>query len=111
MIKLSELKDEIVLMDENSRCYTVKEAKNDLSINGNFYVTTEYQASVDARDVLETAIENEYGNMYEDWNELVLDDITDEDVERIQAVLDDIFNRNKEQNTAYYQDEKVDMDN
>lgn len=48
--------------------------------------------------------------MYEDWNERILDDVTDEDIAKLQAVLDDILNRAQEQNTAYYQDKEVDME-
>lgn len=110
MIKLSELKDDVILMDENQNIYEAKEVKNDTSIDGKLYTTMEYQAGIDARRMLENAIENECDNMYEDWEECILDDVTDGDIEKLQAVLDDIFNRAQEQNIAYYQDEEVDME-
>lgn len=52
MIKLSELKDDAILMDENQNIYEAKEVKNDTSIGGRLYTTTEYQAGIDARDML-----------------------------------------------------------
>ncbi|MDW5300734.1 MAG: GTP-binding protein [Sedimentibacter sp.] len=115
MIKLSELQDDVKVMDKSESVYDVKDVKNDLQYfkdtNKKFYTTTEYHAHIDAKDMLESAIDYEYENkMYEDWDEHILSDITDEDVKKIQAVLDNIFNRNKSQNIAYYQDEEIEVD-
>lgn len=114
MIKLSELKDDAIVIDENLSVYAVEEVKNDLQYfkdkNKKLYTTTEYHAGIDARDMVESAIEREYDNMYEDWDEKILDDITDEDVQRIQDVLDEILNRNKQQNISYFQDKEIEID-
>ena len=114
MIKLSELKDDVIVVDENNRIYTVEEVKNDLKYfrdkSKGLYTTTEYHASIDARSMLEDALEYEYDNMYEDWYERVKDDITDEDVQKMQAVFDEILSRSGDQNIAYYQNEEIEVD-
>ena len=114
MIKLSELKNDAKIIDENNCIYTVEDVKNDLLYfkdkEKKLYTTTEYQASVDAISMLEDALECEDNNMYEDWYERVKEDITDEDVQRIQAVFDEILSRSRDQNIAYYQDEEIEVD-
>lgn len=114
MIKLSELKNEDILIDENQCIYTVEEVKNDLRYfkdkDKKIYTTTQYYASIDARDMLESAIDCECDNMYEDWDLRIKDDITDEDVQKLQDVLDEIFGRSEDQNIAYYQDEEIEVD-
>lgn len=115
MIKLSKLENDAIVIDENSCIYTVGEVKNDLKYfrdkNKKIYTTTKYHANIDARAMLESAIDSEYEyQMYEDWDESILEDITDEDIEKVQVILDDIFSRNKEQNIAYYQDEEIEID-
>lgn len=114
MIKLSELQNDVKVMDENSNVHDVKDVKNDLKHWKDkcrkLYTTTQYQANINAKDMLESAIEDEYQNMYEDWDDKILNDISDEDIEKIQAVLDDILNRNKEQNIAYYLEKEIEVD-
>lgn len=113
MIKLSELKDDVNVIDENLSIYTLEEVKNDLLYfkGKKIHTTTEYRAGIDARDMLESAIESEYDNMYEDWNEHVLDDVTEEDIIKVQTILDDILSRSEDQNIAYYQNEEIDVCN
>lgn len=114
MVKLSELKDDVKVIDENLSIYDVKEVKNDLRYfkdkSKKLYTTKEYHASIDARDMLESAIECEYQNMYEDWDESILSDVTDEDIGRMQAVITTILLRSKDQNIAYYQDKEIEID-
>lgn len=115
MIKLSELKNDDVLIDENNWVTTVEEVKSDLAYfrdkEKKLYTTTKYYASVDAASFIDEAFDSVYENgMYEDWNEMIKQDITEEDVKKIQAVFDEILDRNKSQNIAYYQNEKVEVD-
>ena len=112
MVKLSELKDDMKVINENLSIYTVKDVKNDLLyFEGNIiYTAKEYQASIDARSMLESAIESEYDNMYEDWNEHILDDVIEDDIVELQTILDAILSRSKDQNIAYYQDEEIEID-
>lgn len=114
MIRLSELAVDAKVIDENLSVYDVAELKDDLQYfkdkDKKLYTVTEYQAGIDARDMLESAIESEYDNMYEDWEERILDDITDDDIGKLQDILDDILSRGRDQNIAYYQNEEVEVD-
>ena len=111
IVKLSELKDDEIIMNDMKQTYTVKEVRNDPSIcNNKLYTTREYEAHIDARSMLESALESEWGNMYEDWYERVLDDITSDDVDKIQEIIDNMLSRNEEQNTSYWQMYKIDVE-
>lgn len=111
MIKLSDLKDDVKIIDENYNVYTVEDVKNDLSYfkRKKIYTTIEYQASIDALDMIKSAIESEYDNMYEGWNENILNDIEEEDILKMQAIFNDILNRNKDQNVCYDQGKKIEI--
>lgn len=115
MIKLSELENNSKVIDENLNVYEVEDIKNDLKYfkdkEKKLFTTREYHANIDAGDMLNNAIEELYENeMYKDWNEAIKADITEEDIEKIQKVLDDIFSRAEEQNISYYQDKEVMID-
>jgi hypothetical protein len=84
--------------------------KNHSKNKDSLYTTTTYYAELDAKDVLDTALENEYQNMYEDWYEAIWNDVTEEDIKDIQVILDRILARNKERNTCYLSEEKVEFD-
>ena len=115
MVKLSELDKNTKVM-YGERVYTVEEVRNDLRYftddeDINLYTTTEYHASIDAASFIDAALDCVYENeMYEEWDERIKQDVTDEDVARIQAVFDELFSRNKDQNIAYYEDEKIVID-
>ena len=112
MVKLSELKDDAMVIDKNLSVYDVEEVKGDLRYfkdeGKKLYTTTEYHAHIDARDMLESAIESEYDNMYDGWDENISHDITDNDIRKLQVILDDILSRSE--NIAYYQDEEIEVD-
>ena len=74
------------------------------------YIAEEYTASLDAADILDSAIENEADNMYEDWDESINADIIDSDVEKIQKVLDEILERNKGVNISCEQGKLIEID-
>ena len=114
--KLSELRDEeILLMGETVT--TKADILEDLDYikknnkhKNELYTTTVYHAKVDASDMLDTALEYEHQNMYEDWYEGIWNDVTEEDVTEIQVILDRILARNKSRNTSYVADKKVEFD-
>ena len=116
MIKLSELKDdEILLVGET--VMTKEDLLNELADNKScgiknpeVFITRQYQANLDAKNVLEDAMEYEYQNMYEDWYDRILNDITEEDIKDMQIVLDRILERNKENNISYEGIELVEID-
>lgn len=109
-IKLSELKnDDMLLVGENyliSKEDFVKaiEEYRDKEV----YTTTKYRASIDAKDMLESAIDCEAYNMYEEWEYDVWDDITEEDINELQNVIDRILGKSR--NIAYIVDKKVEID-
>lgn len=109
-VKLSELKDDdILLVGEDlviSKEDFIKEIKE--HIGKEVYTTIEYRASIDARDMLDSAIECESQEMYEDWDCDIWNDITKEDIREIQLILNRIFNRSD--NISYRADKRVEMD-
>ena len=116
MIKLSDLDDKTNVVGEYEQgIHTVWDIRNSLKDFQNekikYYTTKEYKATINAREMIESAIENEYDNMYEDWEERILGDITEEDIKKIQDILDDILSRDKVGNTSYYQDKEIDLYN
>jgi uncharacterized membrane protein len=111
-IKLSELKNnEILLIEDDYNSIMSKEDYlEDLENYKEYevYTTTEYKANIDAKDMLDSALECEFQNMYEDWYQDIWDDVTEEDIKELQIILDKILSRSK--NIAYMAREKVEID-
>lgn len=105
MVRLSDLKptDEVyIVSDSFSGVAPVSEILEDINSykSSSLYVAVKHHASLDAKDMLNDAIENEcYDNMYEDWDKDIKADITKEDIADIQKVLDRILSRSA--NIAY----------
>ena len=117
MIKLSELKDdEMLLVGETvmSKSDLLNELADNKSCdikNPEVFTTIKYNAHIDANDMLDSALEYEYqNNMYEDWYPNVCDSITEEDIKELQAIVDRILERNKEYNISYQANEQVEID-
>lgn len=110
VIKLSELKDdEMLLVGENyviSKEDFIKEIKE--HIGTEVYTTTEYRASIDAKYMLESAIECEADNMYEDWETDIWDDINKEDINELQRIINRILSGSR--NVCYIADKRVEID-
>ena len=110
-IKLSELKnDDMLLVGENfviSKEDFVKEIHE--YTGKEVYTTTEYRASIDAKDMLESAIDCEASNMYEDWEYDIWGDISEEDIDELQNILDRIFSSGR--NISYIANKRVEIDN
>ena len=111
IIKLSELNNEdMLLVGENlviSKEDYIKEMHE--HEGEEVYTTTQHKANVDARDMLESALECEANdNMYEDWLNDVLHDIRDSDIEKLQVIVDDILSRSA--NISYQADKEVEID-
>ncbi|HAG44354.1 MAG TPA: GTP-binding protein, partial [Clostridium sp.] len=49
-------------------------------------------------------------NMYEEWGNLIWGDVTDNDINQIQSILDRILKKSPKQNIACYQDKSVEID-
>lgn len=99
MKKLSELSKDVELSYEDAGfAYTAAELKQELL---NSLVDNEYLLSKDwflierkhwkpdARNMIDVYIENEYQEMYEDWDERAMDCISDEIISKLQNVLEE----------------------
>ena len=109
-IKLSELKNENMLLVGENIVISKEDYINEIQehIGKQVYTTTEYRAGIDAKSMLEDAIESESQEMYEDWEYDVWDDITEEDIKELQNILDRILSRSS--NVSYTADKKVEND-
>lgn len=109
-VKLSELNnDDMLLVGENlviSKEDYIKEMHE--HEGEEVYITTQYKAGIDAKSMLEDAIECEANNMYEDWDYDIWDDVTEDDIEQLQDIVNKIFSRSK--NVSYIADKKVKID-
>lgn len=96
-VKLADLADnEVVSFEDATYTLTVAELKEELKkdddvINKTWYVAQSQTWVPDANRMIEDYIENEYQEMYEDWDDKANDCITDEVVQKIQAILDKAF--------------------
>ncbi|MGY5237904.1 GTP-binding protein [Clostridium tertium] len=111
-IKLSELKDnEMLLIDDDYNSIMSKEDYlEDLESYKGYevYTTTEYRANINAKYMLESAIECEADNMYEDWETDIWDDINEEDIEKLQKIVNRILSGNR--NISYIANKRVEID-
>lgn len=112
--KLSELDNKTLLL-AGDNVITKEDILSDLDYyrekyKDDLYTTEEYHASIIAEDALDSLLENEYINMYEDWYEGIWDYVEDKDLKDLQTIFDRIFARNKEYNTSYSSDEKIKFD-
>lgn len=116
MSKLSELKDDEVLLINDELALTKKEFLEDFPTQEDregceVYTTVEYHAYLNARDILNKAIEDEAcDKMYDEWMDKIHNDITEDDVKEFQDILDRILLRNVKQNISYQADKEVEID-
>ncbi|MFD1990074.1 hypothetical protein ACFSGI_08895 [Paenibacillus nicotianae] len=96
-VKLSELSEETILsyVDAN---YTLtvselrKQTKEDNSlINQKWYVAIEARWHPSAKEMIDVYVDQQYQDMYEDWDERAYDCLKQEHYDRLQAVLDEAF--------------------
>lgn len=113
-VKLSTLpKDTIVYIEGDVHTRTVEEVLEDIENyrDEEIYTTKEHYANFNAKDIIYTAIEDEYCNgMYEDWNDSIKGDVTEEDIEDFQEILDRILARNPMGNITYEPDKLIEID-
>lgn len=113
MVKLSELKDYEMLIVDIGSYYNVISKEDYLNEIEEYrgckvYTSNKYKASIDALDMIESAIECEHQNMYEDWDIEIKQDISKEDIEDMQKILDRILSRSD--NISYTEKEQVKID-
>ena len=109
-VKLSELNnDDMLLVGENLVIGKEDYIKEMHEHEGEeVYTTKEYKAGIDAKSMLEDAIECEADHMYDDWDYDIWDDVTEDDIEQLQDVVNKILSRSE--NVSYIADKKVEID-
>lgn len=109
-VKLSELNnDEMLLVGENlviEKEDFVKEIEEHKEKE--VYTTKEYRASINAKSMLEDAIEREADNMYEGWEEDIWNDISVIEIDDLQNVINRILSGCG--NVSYIADKRVEID-
>lgn len=113
-IKLSTLsEDDNVIVDGEYFIKTVSEILEEIEgyKDRDLYTVVKHPASFNAKDIIEDAIETEYNNgMYEDWDDFIRAEVTDEDINDIQKILDRILSRNPNANIAYQPYKLIEVD-
>lgn len=113
-IKLSTLsEDDNVIVDGEYFIKTVSEILEEIEgyKDRDLYTVVKHPASFNAKDIIEDAIETEYNNgMYEDWDVHMGANVTEEDINDIQKILDRILLRNPIINIAYQPNKLIEVD-
>ncbi|MFY0521419.1 hypothetical protein ACOMCU_26920 [Lysinibacillus sp. UGB7] len=117
-LKLSELADDVeVSVEESNTVYTVAELKREiLELDEPHHKTPNWSTVIRqkwspcANSMLDSYIDNEYQEMYEDWDDRAWDMVAKHDLEnKIQALLDEAFE--SDYATAYWTyDKPVEID-
>lgn len=111
-VKLSELPNEAELsVEESGYTITAGELRSDLERDGDLDVASDSWRTIqrkswkpDARDMIEKYIEDEYDEMYEEWDSRAMECLEHEHFQKIQEVLDEAFKGDSA--TAYWSYEK-----
>ncbi|MEW9106795.1 hypothetical protein [Paenibacillus sp.] len=99
VLKLSELADDVEIgrVDCNE-IYTVAELKREIRELGadhhkkpDWHTTKSQRWQPSAQRMIEDYIDNQYPDMYEGWEDRANDCITEDVLQRLQAILDDAF--------------------
>jgi hypothetical protein len=114
MIKLSELKDNDLLIVDNKELITKAEFLEQHKAEDKYILNLavkEYEANFDAMNMIEKVINSEQKFMYKvpSWSERIKADIMPDDIKEIQDVLDRILDRHKEWNVSYSSGEEVEI--
>ena len=117
MIKLSEIEDDEMLLIDNGNWlietkkefleeFSTKESRKDLDV----YTTIKSDVELSAKDMIDLLIKSKWGDTYDQWEEKIREDITEDDMNYFQDKLNEILNRNKDQNVNYTYDKPVEND-
>src|SRR6185312_8556812 len=98
-LKLSELAEDVELAkEETSSIFTVAELKHEIlnfgdedHFIGQWFTVEKKKWKPDAQWMIQCYIENEHDQMYEDWDEVAMDCVSDVLVQNIQTLLDEAF--------------------
>lgn len=116
MVRLNDLEDEQLVIEENSGyCEEASYLKdlvesNPASINNNWYTARIEQFRFDAKEMIEDYLTDaeENGEGYEDMADNCMNSILQEEINKVQQALDEITN-NSTCFEVYHFDEKIDL--
>jgi len=116
-LTLSQLADDIEIGVEGSHLtYTAGEVKEEILKFGeshhetpNWYTIKRNKWTPDASSMIESYIENESHDMYEDWYDVAMERIDDQLTHQIQALLEQAF-KGKDVTTFWTYDKPVEID-
>lgn len=115
-MKLSELKDDEILLIDNKTVLTKREFleqfKNKEERDKCKIQTTKIYHTVNfnAKDMLDKFIAEESKSMHKEWKDYIKSNITEDEINEVQAIFDKISERNKEYNISYLGDMEVEID-
>lgn len=111
MRKLSELIDGTLVASENSGVITAYELRNQVeegeALNETYHTIQIMRWAPDAKEMISDYIERESQSMYEDWDDVAMDHVTDEVVSELQAVLDKALKYDDVRNYYTFKDKIV----
>lgn len=110
-IKLSELKDNDMIFVGDEDVMSKSDYMEYIDEYKEFSIceAIPYKASINAKKMIESALENEYeNNMYDGWFFDVIEDVTEDDIKELQIIVDGILNRS--QNISYHEGEDIIID-
>lgn len=101
-LKLSMLADDVeVSIEESSTVYTVAELKAEIielgeehHLSTNWYTVIRHKWEPSAEIMVDTYLENESCDLYEDFNSVAMDEMSKGAIEKIQSILDEAFKNN-----------------
>lgn len=116
MINLSDLQsDERILCENDNTIMYVDDLRRELEMSptdlyGKYFTTTNDVLKFDAKQMIEDYIRSyeESGDGYEDMTEMCISDINNEDIEKIQKILDKISN-STESFVTYYKGNEINI--
>lgn len=115
-MKLSYLKDDEMLLINNETVLTKKEFLEQFKTEEERYKckvqTTKIYHTVNfnAKNMLDKFINEESKSMHKEWKDYIKSNITEDEINEVQAVFDKISERNKEYNISYLGDMEVEID-
>lgn len=114
-LKLSQLADDVEISNDGTlRIWTVEELKDEITHfgdeqTGQWFTVKRKQWHPCAQSMIESYIENQSDDMYEDWDERAIDCVSDILIQNIQTLLDGAFNNSDA--TVYWEwDKPVEID-
>lgn len=116
-LKLSMLADDVeISIEESSTVYTVAELKREIIELGeqhhessNWYTVVKHIWEPCAETMIDTYLDNESCNLYEDFYSASVRSLPQESIEKIQSILDEVFKDNSVCNYSTYE-EPVEID-